>query len=185
MATIECVCPPKDGQTRHPGGDQVNLRPTLDTRSSLAMRWAVIQLKSDDPDASVAEVLATMSEMYLLHGIESWTLVDEDGKPLPCTKPHVRQVLLSRGLDTIMPIVEEADELYMGVVVLPLAERGSDSSESSSTDESTSPTTGSEPTPLKPSKRSSTTTTRTDATGTTSPSPDGDSNSSQSSASAA
>ncbi len=186
MATITCACPPKaEGEPRHPGGDIINLREKLDSRSALAMRWSVIQLKADDPDASVAEILGVMSEQYMLHGIESWTLVDEAGKPLPCTKAHVRTHILSRDLSDIMPIVEEADELYMGIVILPLAEGASTSSPDTPTDASTSPPTDSEPTPLKRSKRSSTTTSRTAATETTSPSPDGGSNSSPSSASAA
>jgi hypothetical protein len=186
MATITCACPPKaEGEPRHPDGDTVNLRTKLDSRSALAMRWSVIQLKADDPDASVAEILGVMSEQYLLHGIESWTLVDEKGKPLPCTKANIRTRILAQDLEAIMPVVEEADELYMGIVILPLAAGASTSSPGSQTDASTSPPTESEPTPLKRSRRSSTTTSRTAATATTSPSPDGDSNSSPSSASAA
>jgi len=156
---IPCVC------GRHET-DSVTLRETLDFRSAIAIRNAAIVLRTEDPDASVAEILATLSEQYLLFGVESWTLADAKGKPLPVSRAAIREHLLSRP-DVAVIVADAADGLYAEAVVLPLLVRASTSSPPRPTDGSTSAPTGSETPRPKPSKRSSITTSPTAATATT------------------
>lgn len=186
MANIDCVCPPKaDGEPRHPDGDTVTLRERLDFPAATAINYALRQAREEDPDVDGATMLAVMSEKYLLFGIESWSIVDEKGKPLEVTKPNIRSVLLTRDLVALAPIVNEADVIYQPQVLAPLVAAAQKSSSSTPTEPLTSPPTDS-PVPLqKRSKRSSTSTIPTADTEMTSQSPDGGSSSSPNSVSAA
>lgn len=173
---IECVCPPTaTGDTRHPGGDRVELRDKLDFRSALTARNAIALAKENDPDASSAEILAVLTETYLTLGITAWTLVDERGKRVEPSRAAIRSFMESYP-DVAMEVGDEADGLYSAAVILPLVARAQKSSQPSPTDDSTSATTGSELKRPKPSKPSSTSTTRMDGTGTTSASLAGVSN---------
>jgi hypothetical protein len=193
--TIACICPKKE----HPDGDTVSLRDRLDFRSANTILKAIQLMQSDDEEVETAEVLALLTEQYLLYGIESWTLVSDSG-PLPVTKAAIREVLLPS--PDAMTVGDAADELYAEQVMLPLVARAARLSRPSPTDGSTSPktddsesptpttsaehsTSSSSQTPRKPSKPSSITTIPTVDTATTTSSLDGDSNSSQSSTSAA
>jgi hypothetical protein len=179
MATIDCICPPKaDGETRHPGGDTINLRPKLDLRRGLAVRNNVLRMIAEDPDADNMDVLTAMSEAYVLEGIESWTLVDAKGKPIPVTRTAIRELVMA-DLAVGAVVSAEADPLYADATV-PLVLKAFSSSPTSPTEPSTSVTTTSSPRPRKPRKRSSTSTTRTDGIVTITRSPGSDSNSSQS-----
>lgn len=160
---IACICPPKaDGEPRH-AADTVTLRETLDFRSAAACRNAISLLYQDDPDASIADVLAVLSETYLLGGVEAWSLIGPDGKPMPVSKPLIRSVLLAR-TDVAMEVADAAHDIYNEAVLLPLLRKASMSSPPSPTDDSTSPRTGSTDEAPTPSKRSSTTTTPMDDT---------------------
>jgi hypothetical protein len=163
MATIPCVCPPKSDGTQRHETDTVTLRERLDFRSGLTARNTVIIIKQEDPEANAADILAGLTEVYLLVGIESWTLQDARGKPLEVNRANVRQ-LMAEHPDEAMTIGDEADGLYSEAVIAPLVARALKSSQPTRTTGSTSPTTGSVPRPLKPSKRSSTTTSTTDGT---------------------
>jgi hypothetical protein len=135
------------------------------SRSARPSGW----LRSQDADASIPEHLALLSEQYLLFGVESWTLVDETGKPAEVTKPAIRERLLSHPL-VAMVVVDAADALYNEEVLLPLLAMASTSSPPTPTDGSTSATTDSSNSPPTPSSPSSITTIPTDDTETTSPS---------------
>lgn len=161
MATIGCICPPKaDGTPRHVT-DEVRLREKLDFRSALIARNTVAWLKEEDPGAGVAEILAALTEVYLVVGIESWTLVDARNKPLPVSKAAIRTVIEEHP-DEAMVIGDEADGLYTEAVITPLVARASNSSPPTPIARSTSATTGSSPARPKRSKPSSTFTTQTD-----------------------
>ncbi len=164
MATIPCVCPPKqDGSPRHPDGDTVTLREHLDFRSGLAARNTVMVIKQEDPEAGAAEILAGLTEIYLLVGVESWTLTDGKGKRLEVNRATVRQLMADHPQEA-MDIGDEADGLYSEAVIAPLVARALKSSAPTPITSSTSRTTGSEPRPRKQSKPSSITTTQTDDT---------------------
>lgn len=170
MAHIACVCPPRaDGSTRHPGGDEVRLRERLEFHAAVTVRQAIFLLNQDDPDADPAEILATFTEQYLLFGIESWTLEDADGKPVPVTRPAIRSFMADHMVEALA-VGDEADGKYTETVLLPLVLKGQNSSPPTPTDASTSAPTGSTSTPPTPSSPSSTTTSPTDAIETTSPS---------------
>ncbi len=176
MAHIDCVCPPRtDGTPRHPNGDTVTLRERLDFRSGLAARNTVMVIKQEDPEAGAAEILAGLTEIYLLVGIESWTLQDAKGKAVEVNRTTVRQLMADHP-DEAMTIGDEADGLYNEQVIAPLVARALKYSQPTQTTGSTSPTTGSQPRPLKQSKRSSTTTSQTDGITRMSASHDGVSN---------
>lgn len=178
---VPCLCPP-DG-SRHPEGDTVRLRETLGFREAVTMQKSVSTLRLEVEDPSSAEILAALTEAYVLYGITDWSVLDERGKPLPCTRANITARLLSN-LDAAMTVADQADDLYQAVVLLPLLKAGLKSSETSQTTDSTSPSTSSPPAPPTPLKRSSTTRSRTADTETTSESPDGGSNSLPSLASA-
>jgi hypothetical protein len=182
MVAVACLCPPKaTGEVRHPAGDEITLRERLDFRAALTARNTMVLLKEEDPDVSSAEILAALTETYLVLGIESWSLVDAKGKPLPVSKAAIREVLLTKP-DIAMEVGDAADALYSAAVILPLLARAQTSSRPTPTNGSTSVTTPSLPKPPKRSRRSSITTIPTAATAPTSPSPAGDSSSSPNSA---
>jgi hypothetical protein len=177
---IDCVCPSRaDGEPRHPAGDTVTLRETLDFRSVTAIRHGISFLDNDGTDAYTADVLAVLTEGYVLHGIESWTLQDEKGWPVEVSRSAIRERVLSR-VDVAAVIGDAADELYGEKVLLPLLVRASRSSQATPTESSTSLPTASPTGRPKPSKRSSTTTTPTDGIEATSSSLGGVSSSSRS-----
>lgn len=185
-ATIRCVCPPKADGPRH-DQDTITFRDRLDFRQALTMRKAIALAKADDPDISAAEILALLTEHYLLEGIEAWTLVDAKGKGVEPSKAAIRDFLADHP-EEAMAAGDEADELYGPVILLPLLARATGNSTSSPgtpTTPSTSQRTGSPRKRPKNSKPSSTSTTRTDGTATITSLHGGDSSSSQTSASAA
>lgn len=170
---IPCICPVKpDGAVRHADGDRIELRERLDFRSSLAAQNTVFVLKAEDPDASSADILAALTESYLLSGVESWSVVDEKGKPVEPTRTAIRERLLTR-LDVALIVAERADELYRDAVIAPLVRAASTSSRSTPTDESISAINGSPGPSRSRSSRSSTITTLTDDTEETLPQPAG------------
>ena len=177
---IDCLCPPNArGETRHPDGDTVTLRERLDFRAALTARNTLVMVKQEDPDAGPAEMLAALTETYLLVGITGWTLVDAKHQPVEVSKATIRELLLSNP-DVAMVVGDAADELYSAAVIGPLVARASNSSPPTQTAASTSATKRSSPTSRKPSPPSSITTIPMDATATTSSSPVGDSSSSPS-----
>ncbi len=174
MAHIECVCPVRpDGAIRHPGGDTVTLREKLDFRSALTARNTVILIKQEDDQADAATILAALTEVYLLVGITSWTLVDAKAKPVAVSRDAVR-ALMDEHPDAAMTIGDEADALYSEAVITPLVNRASSYSPTTPTVVSTSVTNGASPVRRKRPKPSSTTTSRTDVIETMSASPAGD-----------
>ena len=163
---VACLC-----GGRHPDGDTITLRERLDFRSMMTVRNAVALALP----AEAAEILAIISEQFVLLGIEKWTLVDANGKPTPVNRQTITDRLLADVL-AAADVAEAADELYGERYLLPLLNRVSSSSPPGPTAGSTSATNGSAPRHRTPSRRSSTSTSQTDATGTTTPSPAGDSN---------
>jgi hypothetical protein len=179
---VPCTCPPKaDGEPRH-DQDTISFRDRLDFRGGMVIRKAITMLKVEDPDSGAAEVLAVMSEHYMLEGIESWTRQDARGKAVECDKPAVRAFIAEHPDIVFDYLVDDADNLYAEQVLLPLVKRAQASSPPSPTDDSTSVPTGSEATTPKRSRRSSTTTTPTAGTGTITSLHAGDSSTSRKSA---
>jgi hypothetical protein len=185
MPAIACPCPPKaDGTVRHPDGDEVTLRERLDFHAATTIRKGIGLLYLEDPGASTAEVLALLTEQYVLFGVRAWTVVDDRGKPIEVSKPAIREVLLSGRVD-ISGLADAADELYAPAVMLPLLAAAQSSSPPSPTDMTSTSATTTGPQRLpRPLRRSSTSTTRTGATGTITSLPGGVSSSSPSTKSA-
>ncbi len=180
---IPCICPPKGDEVRHPSGDTVTLREKLPFQAVAAIRWAVGIQKTTDPRASIADTFGLLTEHYVMAGVEAWTVVGDNNKPIEVTPDALRDVLLAQ-IDAAITVADKADDLYQAVM-LPLLLGSSTSSPSTPTTGSTSRTTGRSARHPKRSKPSSTTTTRTDGTETTSTSLALVSSSSQSSESAA
>lgn len=182
---VPCLCP---DQGHGDAGDTVTLRETLDFVAVRAIRYAAQIEQAEDEEASVATLMAAMSEGYILEGIESWTL-REGRKAMEVNKANIRKHVL-RNMAAAQRVSDYADALYRPQVILPLAELARHLSQRSQMNESTSvpsaspSTSPSEPetvpngsngksstrsgTRQKPSRRSSTTSTPTDSTGPTS-----------------
>lgn len=176
--TIPCPCPSKPHET-----DTVSFKDVLPFRDVIAMRHAVSLIKAADNDVPFAVTSATLTEYYLLLGIQSWTLVDGEGKPIEPLTRSIR-AFIEANFDAALTLSDAADDLYLETVMLPLINRGRTSSPSTPMDTSTSPTTdglSSPPTPLRPSLTSIS---QTDDTEPTTDSPSGDSSYSPSLASA-
>lgn len=150
--TVTCLCPP-DG-SRHPEGEVVTFRDTLDFRTASIARKSIAWQKNEDPDADVPEVLAMLSEFFLLHCISSWTLRDAKGKAIEVNKANVREYVLPRD-QIAFQLADFADDLYTERLLLPLAETAPSSSPPTPTNGSTSATKASGPRPTR-SKPSST-----------------------------
>lgn len=184
---VPCLC-----GGRHPDGDTIHFRPTLDYAAVAAIRYGAQAARGEDAEMSVPEIMAVLNQGYLLYGIEHWTVEDENGKPLPVSRTAIRERLLTNVPAALMA-GDAADDLYGPQVILPLAALGSSLSQPSPTSGSTSPTTGSPSTSTesgvssthsvkrpKLSRRSLTTTTQTGVTEAISLSPAGVSKSSRS-----
>ena len=180
-AVIPCVCPDARHET-----DTITFRERLDFRSGLAIRKQLGLEKGDDPGMGAGEVLAILTESYLVYGIESWTLTDERGKPLDADRTNIRR-FLEEHPEEATAAGDVADELYSEQVLLPLLQKASNSSRPSRTPKSTSATRGSSglkstrPKP-KQSRPSLTSITPTGDTAPTTSPPDGDSKSLRNSA---
>lgn len=172
--TVACLCPPTpQGAVRHPEGERITLRDRLDFHGAITCQKAITILKAEDPDVSSAEVLAVLTENYVLQGIVGWSVVDARGRAIAPLKSAIRELLLEANPDAASTICDAADGLYQEQVLLPLLKRASASSPATPTDASTSASQPS-PTPLpRRSKRSSTSTSRTDGIVTTISSPAG------------
>jgi hypothetical protein len=157
---IPCLCPPKkDGTPRHEK-DTVTFKETLDFKTRTIARKTIGLLGMQEGGSPMAEVLATLTEFYLLYCIESWSLVDEKGKPVPVSKEAIRERVLSND-EVASQLGDEADALYSEAVLLPLVMGASRSSPPTPTNGSTSPTNGSGRKHRKPSRPSSTSITPT------------------------
>lgn len=163
IVNIACPCPAKpDGTARHES-DTVTLSDTLDFRRATAIRNTIAFAKAEDDDVSTADIMAVLTEAYLLYGVEAWSLVDEKGKALAVSKPEIRARLLSSPV-LAEPIGEAADGLYGPVILLPLVQRALASSGITPTPASTSARNTSPRSRQKRSKPSSTSTTQTAGT---------------------
>jgi len=179
--SIPCVCGLHETDT-------ITLRDRLDFRRAVSLRNALAILYNDEPDAGFDEVLATLTDKYLLAGIERWTLEEENDKgkrlAVPLSYANIRDRLMTHFTEA-MTVGDAADSLYTEAVMAPLLQRGRRSSPATPTNGSTSPKKPSSTRRPRPSKPSSITTIPTVATETTSSSLDGVSSSSPSSVSAA
>lgn len=145
---IVCICDPKGDAPRHPDGDNVSLRDKLGMVHVQTLRYAVQVLRNQDERASLAQILATMSEHYVLVGIEAWSVVDAKGRAIDPTSDEIRERLLTN-IEAAMTVSDAADGLYWDVM-LPLLMRGSQSSPPTPTDESTSAKSDDSESPTQP-----------------------------------
>lgn len=158
---VPCICPGKQHET-----DTITLREHLDFRSAVALRNAAVVARLD-PELDNVDILAVLTEGYIVYGIESWTLCDDEGRPLAVSRDAIRSLLLPHVLEAAM-VGDAADQLYAMAVVIPLLTAASDSSPATPTEPSTSATNDGQLTSPKPSRRSSTTTIPTGDTEVTS-----------------
>lgn len=175
---IRCICP----GTPHTE-DEVTLRDHLDFEAVASIRWAAAIQQSTDPGVTYAEMFGLVSKLFVLYGVESWTVVNAERKPVEVTTNNIRTLLLPHPQQSSV-VGDAADDKY-GAVMRPLLLGELTSSPNTPTDESTSPPTASSEKPQKPSKPSSITTIPTADTEPTASSPGGVSSLSPSSVSAA
>ena len=101
----------------------------------------------------LAVIQGALAELYLRHGIASWTARDAKGNTEPITPENVERLLPYE--DGGLEVFEAADALYGAVLLAPFIRRQQRSSEHGPADESMSPTPSSGETPRKLSRRSS------------------------------
>lgn len=131
---VPCLCP--DGGHGEEG-DTITLRETLDYAAVRAVRYAGAIAREEDPESSIASLMAVMNEGFILHGIESWTLRDAKRKPLELDRATIRQYVLGN-LEAALVIGDYADALYQPLVLHPLAALAKRWSQPSPTNGSTS-----------------------------------------------
>lgn len=161
---IECPCP---GKPHRKTGDTVTLKDKLTFREATTVRKYLQNVKRhEDENLLDAEYSATLSEGYLLVGVESWTLTNGDTQPIPVSPESIREHLLELPVAASI-VADQADNLYAEYVLLPLLARASKSSPPRQTNGSTYQKSGSTRKRKTPSKRSSISTTRTAGTAKT------------------
>lgn len=152
-------------------GETFQFLPRLPFRAVAAMRYNIGAARQEaGEDLSSGEVMAVLSEGYLLFGLAKWSL-----KP-----PLNRQTIRSEILDNPMrgPVLsDKADAIYSEQVLLPLVNLAGRSSPSTQTNGSTSPMSDSSEKRQKRSKRSLTSTSLTASTEAITAAPAGDSSS--------
>jgi hypothetical protein len=116
--TVECLCP----GAAHPDGDTITLRERLDFQGATGVRQVLFLVAQDDPSATDAQYAAALAEHYLLYGIESWTLVDADRKPIPVTKRAIREYVLSRPVE-VRELSDEAQSRFYPQVLATHVDR--------------------------------------------------------------
>ena len=137
-----CRCP---GTPHH--HDTVTLRGEPSTPMGIA-GWTVASL-----GGALWDIQARLADVWLKYGILDWSFVDAAGKPVPVTPANVEEYLPFGAGG--MEVANRADELYSDTVLSPLAARMSKSSPPTPTDDSTSASPPSSPTPRARSRRSS------------------------------
>jgi hypothetical protein len=152
----------------------------MDFRSSIAIRNA-LALESGGEDVDMADVLAILTERFVIYGIQSWTVVDEKNQPVPVNRQTITELILS-DIDLATEIGDVADGRYREATMLPLIRAGSKPSPSMPTSDSTSVATTRSTRRRTRASRSSITAIPTADTAMTSDSPDGDYSSSPKSA---
>jgi hypothetical protein len=133
--TVACLCPP-DG-TRHPAGETVAFRETIDFRTAATARKSIAWMQQEDPLAGPPDILAMLEEFYLLHCIASWSIRDAKGKAVEVSKAAVREYVFPH-TEVAFRLADFANGLYEDVVLGPLVAMASDSSSSTPTNGSTS-----------------------------------------------
>jgi hypothetical protein len=186
MVTIACPCPPMaDGSPRHET-DRVTLRERLGFRAAEAIRNEIAIARNEldqGEELATGEILAILTEGYILHGVESWSLADDKGDITP-NRSTIRAYILDRW-DIAPTVADAADEAFSEAVMLPLLNRASTSSRPTPTSGSTSASPPRSTRRRTRSSRSSTSGTPTAVIARTTLPPAGGSRSSPSSESAA
>lgn len=145
---VPCLCPaaPHDQ-------DIVTLLPVLPFRASRRIQYQ-ISLLSDDERSDIAGVLALLTESYVVAGVESWSLQDAEGDPLPVTPANIEAYLLTNP-EAAELVADQADELYRDILLRPLLKAAQTLSRRGPTAGSTSVSKGSPATHRKRSRPSS------------------------------
>jgi hypothetical protein len=85
---VRCCCPPLDGAVRHPDGDVIHIRTQYTYGDDLSLSKRSVQYRvATDKDGNPVVIPyndAFLGEEALMEiGVKDWSLVMDDGKPLP------------------------------------------------------------------------------------------------------
>lgn len=142
-----CRCP----GVPHPDGDTVSLFP----RVPLTMGVAFMAMVGDGGSKDI--IMGKMANILLPFGIEGWSFIDEQGKPVPAEAP-IPTAVLERWLPFAeggWEVAERAMELYQEALMRPLLRLQSKSSQRGPTGVSMPPNPATGSRHPKHSKRSS------------------------------
>ena len=109
-----CECPGKPHEE-----DEAWFRPRLTVAGGMEASGIVGGAASYPSTGALGRDLGMV---YLTDGLLRWNILDDKGKPIPCT----REVLESGALDwdtTLLPLADGAADLYSESVMRPLVER--------------------------------------------------------------
>lgn len=120
--------------TPHEDGDIVYLRPELTPLEGVRAR-SIVGNWIEDGALNTVEANVALAELWFSIGIDSWTFLDDDGKPIPVTPENiVRALPYGRGGQLV---ADAADDLYTQMVITPLVAKISGLSSDGSTATST------------------------------------------------
>jgi len=120
VKTGVCLCPNPD---RHPQGETLYFKDDIGFRELAAVDRAVALARQFENVEDDAEIWARVSEFYLLHFIERWTVTDKAGEVIPSNVANVRHYLIERHPLVALDMADRADELYSDAVFVPLVSR--------------------------------------------------------------
>jgi len=138
VKTGKCLCPNPD---RHPQGETLYFKDDIGFRELAAVDRAVALARQFENVEDDAEIWARVSEFYLLHFIERWTVTDKAGQVIPSNVANVRTYLIERHPLEALDIADRADEFYSDKVFVPLVQRARPSPPPGQTDGSALPDT--------------------------------------------
>lgn len=118
--TGKCLCPNPD---RHPEGETVYFKDEIGFRELAAVDRAVALARQFEAVEDDAEIWARVSEFYLLHFIERWTVTNKAGEVIPSNVANVREFLIKRHPLEALNLADRADELFSESVFVPLVLR--------------------------------------------------------------
>jgi hypothetical protein len=131
----------------HTDGDWVELRPKPSLRLGLAAQGAAAAAND------VGEMAADVGLAFMRHGVEAWSFVDNQGKPIPLTFAEIERQL---DWDTGgKEVADAAADLYTEAVFGPLDREPSSTPPLTPQTDSTSPNPLSGPTSLNSPSQSS------------------------------
>jgi hypothetical protein len=104
----------------HEDGDIVYLYPELSMAGGMAAQGAISEA-SGDSGLDGVRLQELLAEVWIRHGVASWTFLDDNGEAIPVSPSNIAAALpYAKGGRAV---ADKADDLYAEAVTAPLVER--------------------------------------------------------------